>query len=158
MRDWRQKNPERSREATRRWRKNNPEKVKAGDTAWYAANKEKKQAYGRKQRASYRTRFPEKVVDSKLRSMYGVTLEQYNRMLKKQKNRCAICHCKETALRRGGKVRRLSIDHCHDTGIVRGLLCSRCNTAIGLFRHKDAIIKAAAEYVTKPPFRLQGKP
>jgi hypothetical protein len=64
------------------------------------------------------------VYDWSSRKRYGVSLEEYEEMLRAQDGRCAICGDPP------GK-RRLAIDHCHETGRVRGLLCVRCNTLIG---------------------------
>ncbi len=61
-----------------------------------------------------------------LRVKYGITLEEYDRMLRAQKFRCAIC-------RRKRKVFRLGVDHDHTTLVVRGLLCYPCNRALGWF-------------------------
>lgn len=61
---------------------------------------------------------------------YGLTLEQYRAMVEAQEGRCAICGEPEGATYRG-KVRRLCVDHNHETGEVRGLLCVQCNFAIG---------------------------
>lgn len=62
-----------------------------------------------------------------LSQKFGMKIETYEEMVKAQNSACAICKKPE---RRGNK--RLSIDHCHSTGKVRGLLCSNCNTSLGL--------------------------
>jgi hypothetical protein len=64
-----------------------------------------------------------------LRSKYGIEIEEYDKMYLDQKGCCKICN-KEYKL--------LSVDHCHNTGLVRGLLCKICNTSLGGF--KDSII------------------
>lgn len=64
-----------------------------------------------------------------LRRTYGITLEQYDEMVAEQNGVCAICH----EVCNTGK--RLAVDHNHDTGEVRGLLCSRCNLGIGYLRN-----------------------
>jgi hypothetical protein len=62
---------------------------------------------------------------------FGTTVQWYDGALKEQDGKCAICQRPEThAVLKGGKVRRLAIDHCHKTGQVCGLLCFRCNTSI----------------------------
>jgi hypothetical protein len=68
---------------------------------------------------------------------YGLSLEDYNNMLISQKSVCAICE-------RPSNYLKLNVDHCHKTGKVRGLLCQKCNSALGLFQDdKDLCIKAA---------------
>jgi hypothetical protein len=63
-----------------------------------------------------------------LQRYYGITLNQFEELLEKQDNCCAICGVNEDSAPR----KRLSVDHCHDTGKIRGLLCDRCNLALGM--------------------------
>jgi len=72
---------------------------------------------------------------------YGLTPIEFAAMEKRQSNRCNICG--ETPNGDG----RLSIDHDHLTGIVRGLLCAKCNAGIGLFRDDKALLYAAISYL-----------
>ena len=65
-----------------------------------------------------------------LKTKFGISLEEYDRMLSGQGGVCAICSGTNDRNGRGGKVLPLSVDHCHDTGRIRGLLCATCNTAI----------------------------
>jgi ribosomal protein L34E len=71
-----------------------------------------------------------------LKSRYGISVEQYNKMLESQDNKCAICgdECPTG--------RSLAVDHDHDTGRVRGLLCSRCNIGIGQLKNIANLAKA----------------
>lgn len=73
---------------------------------------------------------------------YGLTEEDYNAMLRAQENRCAACERESWEVKRG-----LFVDHCHKTGRVRGLLCSNCNTAIGLASDDPARLRALADYL-----------
>jgi hypothetical protein len=77
-----------------------------------------------------------------LKSRYGITLDTYNLMLKEQKNCCAICNKHTDSLRR-----RLSVDHDHETGEVRKLLCDHCNTALGLVQENEEIIISMLSYL-----------
>jgi len=78
---------------------------------------------------------------------YGLTLEQYEGMLEFQDHKCKICGGEESTVDKTGITRRLSIDHDHDTGQIRGLLCSRCNTALGSFRDNVESLKRAILYL-----------
>ena len=79
---------------------------------------------------------------------YGITLEEYSKMHISQKGLCAICENPETTIdKRSGAIKNLSVDHCHDTGKVRGLLCNNCNRGIGLLKDSSIIIYKAAKYV-----------
>lgn len=79
---------------------------------------------------------------------FGLTADQYERMVLQQYNKCAICNNAEVAMR-AGKLKQLAIDHCHSTGKVRALLCTRCNTAMGLLKEDPALFDAAKKYLEK---------
>jgi hypothetical protein len=72
---------------------------------------------------------------------YGISAADYDEQLKRQNYRCAICRTDDS-----GK-RRFHVDHDHSTGIVRGLLCSNCNTGIGLLKDSPSTLRAAIEYI-----------
>ncbi len=80
-------------------------------------------------------------------SRYGLTLDQYDILLESQNGVCKICKNPETRKHQSGRVKKLSVDHDHDTMRVRGLLCSRCNAGIGLLGEKSSALFAAAEYL-----------
>ena len=82
--------------------------------------------------------------DAIIRRQYGISLKQYDDMLEAQGGGCAICGAKEDVV----KGRRLSIDHCDETGKVRGILCARCNQGIGSLQDNPHIIIKAAHYLT----------
>lgn len=63
---------------------------------------------------------------------YGITVEQYDSMLAEQNGRCPLC---------GDKPKRLFVDHCHKTNEVRGLLCSNCNTVLGMVKENPRTLK-----------------
>lgn len=122
-----------TREVSRRWRLRNLEKVKA-----YA------KARSREKYASEEGR--RKLRDWLLRKNFGIGLEEYEAMHAEQGGVCAICRMAETT-RRKGVLRRLSVDHCHETGKVRGLLCEYCNQMIGRARENTETLKAAIVYL-----------
>lgn len=72
-------------------------------------------------------------------SNYGMSLEEYRQKSQLQSSRCAICR----------REANLFVDHCHQTGQVRGLLCSRCNSALGLFMDDLGSLSKAIEYLKK---------
>jgi len=72
---------------------------------------------------------------------HGMTVEQYDQMLKSQGGLCAICRQPSVT----GK--RLHVDHDHATGRRRGLLCHHCNTALGNFKDDPLVIATALEYL-----------
>lgn len=81
---------------------------------------------------------------------YGITRSDYDLLINEHKNLCAICVRPETSPDgRTKKVKSLSIDHNHDTGQVRGLLCWRCNAMIGYAREDLFILKSAIKYLNK---------
>jgi hypothetical protein len=86
--------------------------------------------------------------DTIYKRLFNITLGDYNEILKKQNNVCAICKKPETSIdKRNNKLRGLSVDHCHKTGKVRGLLCRYCNTGIGLLRESQEILNNAITYL-----------
>lgn len=78
-----------------------------------------------------------------LQRRYGITPEDYERMLKEQHGHCAICH--EPA----DTPTELNVDHCHETGVVRGLLCSNCNTGLGKFKDFTPFLTQAINYLER---------
>lgn len=93
---------------------------RAWNKSWEETNKKKVSDKNRKSRLKFR---------------YGITIEEYDALYAKQKGRCGICKSKK---------RELVIDHCHKSGKVRGLLCRKCNLALG---HFDDSLKKLAQAV-----------
>lgn len=78
-----------------------------------------------------------------LETNYGITVEQRNQMARQQNYSCAICGLIEDC------TGTLHVDHDHTTNKVRGLLCSNCNHALGMFRDSVGVLKAAVVYLEK---------
>jgi hypothetical protein len=85
-----------------------------------------------------------KIKNTKLLKKFGITLEEKEKIFKNQNNSCAICLATENI-----RSRDWDVDHCHKTGRVRGILCSNCNRALGLFGDDVNVIANAASYLNK---------
>ena len=96
-----------NRDYLRVWRKKNPNYYKT----YYKNNREKRQVSIRK---------------SKLKAKYNISIEEYDELLREQKDCCVICGVHQSKLRK-----RLAVDHRHSDGKVRGLLCIKCNRLLG---------------------------
>lgn len=82
----------------------------------------------------------------KLKSSYGITLEQYAEMLVAQNGVCAICAKPETVIHRN-ILNPLGVDHDHETGKIRGLLCRKCNSGLGNFNDDPNLMVKAISYL-----------
>ena len=109
------------------WRKRNPERAAAISKKYYETHRKKAYEYNR---------------NHALKSLYGITTIEYNEMFAAQDGKCAICGKHQVELKK-----RLHVDHNHLTGKVRGLLCSNCNTMIGLSVENSKSLRLAAEYL-----------
>jgi len=121
---WADANPERNRSRSRKWGEENKEINRKRSREWYYNNTDKKRARD-------------------LRIKFGITPEIYKTMLADQNGVCAICSnaCKS------GKL--LAVDHDHNNGRVRGLLCMECNTGLGKFLDSAELLRKSAEYLEK---------
>lgn len=93
--------------------------------------------------------YQEKARDGYVRWKYGITWEDVLSMYKSQDGKCAICN-RDIRLDSGGVKNHpdiYCIDHCHETGKVRGLLCHDCNRGLGLFRDSIPNLSKAVEYL-----------
>lgn len=120
---WRMKNRDRELEKGKIRRENNKEKYNAMSKKWRDAN-------------------PDKVKENTIKKRYGIDLAQWQTMFDAQDGKCIICGTHQFELKK-----ELAVDHCHTTGKVRGLLCIRCNRAIGLFRDSPDLLDKALKYL-----------
>jgi len=109
------------------------EKIRECKRRWKRNNKEKHKK--QKSESAKRNRLKTTV------KKYGITVEEYAKMFSQQNGLCALCGKEDH--------RRLSIDHCHKTGIIRGLLCKRCNIALGYFDDDPMTVERAFRYLTR---------
>lgn len=90
--------------------------------------------------------YPDKKTQNRarqLRVLYGLTLDGFDALVESQSGCCAIC---ENTLRIGG-VAGAHVDHDHETGVVRGILCANCNHGLGKFGDDPASLRRAADYL-----------
>lgn len=139
---YRAKNAEKLRERHRQYNKS--ETKKASKARWLAENPGKPAEYTKayKERNVEKTRAYEKKRGWLRR--YGLTPEKYEEMLLEQQGCCKICKRHGDEFKKG-----LCIDHAHDSGKVRGLLCTNCNTALGLLKENKDLFQKAVEYLSE---------
>jgi len=118
--------PQANRDRVRRWQLENPERYRAKQRSY--AESGRKQIWDRK---------------SYLRRKYGMSIADYDRMFEEQNGVCAICGQPRP------EERTLHVDHDHATGAIRGLLCFRCNNALGDFRDEHELFQRAADYLDR---------
>jgi len=123
---WRKDNLQHRLECEKERYRKNPERVKRNVSNWKAKNPDR---YKLNLRSAY------------LKRKYGITLAQYDALMTKQNGCCAICRDKHP---------KLCIDHCHKTGVVRGLLCQNCNSAIGFLREDMGVWREVCNYLWTP--------
>lgn len=143
-------NPEGARSKVMAWRAANPDKHRAYQKGWYAANAEQQRIY----RKAWNDANPDyhkkwnaanpgkrKEIDWRCQGIVGMTLERFEEIVRAQDGKCWICQKTPATA--------LCVDHDHTTGMVRGLLCDRCNTALGGFRDDPELLERAAQYLRK---------
>lgn len=128
-REWRQKNSDLVNKRVREYRKNNTEKYLNYDRNW---------------RANNLMRARELDVVKK----HDITYEEYKFMFEKQDGKCYICNKEETKKSRtSGQICRLAIDHNHDTGKIRKLLCHNCNIVVGHCKESIEFLERTIDYL-----------
>ena len=116
-----------------------------GTTSVYCiicASKRAKTPHIRELNRKYYKKDKTKVRDYRLRTKYGITLEHYNEMLSDQGGKCVVCGATKEENKKG-----LAVDHCHETGNVRALLCGNCNCALGFIKENSEIARSLADYI-----------
>jgi hypothetical protein len=127
--------------------------VDKGNVEWrekYCKNNDKLVRKKRAQYArEYRANNPTMYRDQHLQRSFGITSAQYQELLASQNGVCAICGEGEKNIEHkgSGAMTNLAVDHCHKTGIIRGILCISCNRALGGFKDSPELLQKAAQYV-----------
>lgn len=129
----------------------NREALAAKQRLKYRTNSEWRAARLVKTRERHRRTFtPQGHRAGHLRRNYGLTEPQYEAMVIAQDGVCAVCRKPETAVEpRSGRPRLLSVDHDHVSGAVRGLLCRKCNSALGLLQEDAELVSQLLAYVLR---------
>lgn len=127
--DYKKRNAEKLKKQNKEWKRRNIERVRVINKKWYTDNVEKHKISSHK---------------AKLKKEYGITPEKYKEMLEQHQHKCAICN--KTAK---DQEKRLSIDHCHTSGNIRGILCDVCNRGLGYFQDSIANLIKAIDYLKK---------
>jgi hypothetical protein len=128
--------------ARREYYRKNKDKIRAKQNAWREANPEVMAAEAAKAKAKYHELTPDQRKERTLKSVYGITLSEWDAMLAAQGNQCAICGTKA-----GDKREDWATDHCHCTGKVRSILCSPCNLMLGHARENPDTLSKAIDYL-----------
>ena len=132
-----------------KWRTENPEKKKASDKRSHAKRtpeqKEAKKKYGREYARAWRARHPSG--NAHLWENHRMTQAQYDKLHAAQEGRCAVCQTDKPT----GRGKKLHVDHCHRTKQIRGLLCQRCNSAVGFLEYlqHNNLLPVAISYLSQ---------
>ena len=118
----------------------NADVIKEQASRWRRENPELAKAYGKAYREKRKLSDPDYYRRRNYKSKYGITLEDYNDMHEKQNGVCYICNTDNGA-------KRLAVDHCHETGLVRKLLCTACNLTVEHLENAKASVEKYVDYV-----------
>ena len=132
----------RDRVTEQKWREEHREEARARQRKHRLANIEQYREYNARWHRDNRANHPEKVRAMHLKSAYGITLLDYERLLLEQGGHCKVCLRTPDQEKHGV----LHVDHNHSTGAVRGLLCHNHNTALGLAHDSPEELQALAAY------------
>lgn len=126
-----------------------PYKNKTDQKAWRDAHKEEARAYGKEYRKFYRETTDQLLMRriKQVAKHYSLSPSQYFLLIEQQQNKCKICGKEETTVTKQGEVRPLCVDHCHSTGLVRGLLCNHCNSMLGHARDNIETLAKGIAYL-----------
>lgn len=111
---------------------------------YYTKHQERIKAFYKSRREKNPEKVRLEIRRSELKCKYGLTLADYDALRQRQENRCGSCG---DEFKPG--LNRVSVDHCHKTGVVRGLLCNNCNLGIGRFKDSPRRLRLAAQYMDR---------
>ena len=144
-----QERKEATKARNKRWREENKDHIREYQTQWRKRNAGKVSEYQKEYHAGYRDR-EDVQFNTWMRNLhrnYKITPDIFNKMWDDQNGDCAIC--KQPMQPRGRAKSAATVDHNHETGIVRGLLCRGCNHGLGCLKDDPKVLQSAAEYLIK---------
>ena len=130
----------------RRWHANHAAEESARDAAKRKAKPELAVARTRRHRAKDPAATKERQRIQWLWWKYKITVEEYDALVKEQGDRCGICGVDTVG---GAHNKYWVVDHCHRTGVVRGLLCDACNRGGGCFKDDPDLLSKAADWFNR---------
>jgi len=134
--------------------KKNPEKFKRTPEQQAEHNRRRRERYAKdkayreklkQQSKEYWAKFPEKKKKSRIRGQYDMSMEDFEELMALQNGACAICGHSDMSDKNIFPV----VDHCHESGKVRGLLCMNCNQGLGKFKDSTSNLTAAMAYLIR---------
>lgn len=139
--------PDKVKKWKRNYREKHREELRSKAKADPNAKKRKRKYYARHSGRLNKSQAARNY-DARLRRDFNITPAERDKMEALQGGLCEICGCGETT-KRGGKIRRLSVDHDHSTGSFRGLICNRCNTTLGKVLDDPGLLRKMACYLER---------
>lgn len=134
-----QKNPKAHYQAHKKWVAKNREKAREYSRKYHNNNKDKEKSRAKE----FKRRNPHYHRDVRLRHFYGIGVKEYAELLAKQNGVCAICATDKP----GSKFKHMLVDHDHETGRIRGLLCNDCNLILGNAKDSSLTLLLAIKYL-----------
>lgn len=138
-----------------RWSRMTPKQKRMAFEAnkrYWSRNKERLAAKKKKHYHKFRDKYLNIERERSYRKLYGIGIAEYDVMLQAQDGRCAICRSDKVGKAADQEDRFFCVDHCHETGKVRGLLCVACNTRLGYLTWFEKNKEAVARYLSPKPY------
>lgn len=150
---WRERNKDKIKADKQAYHISNKDEIKAKDKLYYEANaeviknKQKKYYEANKDKVkkyiqTYNKTNPDVQRKTQYKRKFGITLDDYDKMFDIQEGKCSICTKHQSELKK-----LLHVDHNHETGKIRGLLCGDCNLALGMFKDNETLLTNAIKYL-----------
>jgi hypothetical protein len=128
----------------RQWKQENRDHVLELQRSYYHNETEEQRKHRKEYDKEHHSKRRDKYNAHHREWRYGISPDEYNRLFESQNGRCAICGKPQSELKKA-----LHVDHNHDSGEIRGLLCFTCNAGIGFFHDDIEVLRAAVLYLNK---------